>query len=80
MTQKLTAQALAELETKHPPAVTIKKLGRWSYFLELTHGLIRVDCWIVLGEKRARKVARRKLGQYKRGQARIEEFGYQVIR
>lgn len=80
MNQKLTRQAIAELEAEYPPTVTVERFGRWTYFVNLTHGLTDVDGWHVFGEKRARKLARRKLNRYNRRRARVEEFGRQVIR
>jgi hypothetical protein len=56
------------------PYASIRRAGRWTYLVQIRHGFMTYGPdgygWIVLGEKRARRKARRELDRYNRNEAR----------
>lgn len=56
------------------PEARIAQIGRWSYSIEIIHGLMSIGPnglpWHRLGRKRAEAKARRELARYRREEVR----------
>jgi len=57
-----------------PPEARIRRAGRWTYYVEVHHGMIQWgpngSGWFVLGRRRAERKARRLLAAYVREMGR----------
>jgi hypothetical protein len=60
------------------PYAEVERIGRWRYKVSVHHGVMRWGpdglFWLVLGEKRAHRVARRKLAAYRRHRGLLGEL------
>lgn len=60
-----TTERLLKMD-RQPPQATVTQAGRWSYRVEVTHGLFSAYDGVWWGRRRAEVVARRRLDRYVR--------------
>jgi hypothetical protein len=57
-----------------PPEARVERVGRWTYSVSITHGVMSRGYWNAWGRDRAERKARRKLASY----VRRESYRYPV--